>query len=130
MVGIFLSAHENVPCFDNSLKFIFERTPIPAGNHLIVFWSKGKHANYEFPPDLYPYWQCPPANVCFVVPPTCIPSFLILECFAQGAPGARATPDHIINVGELGSPINGASWINVDKVRGKLEEPVIKLRNI
>ena len=134
MVGIFLSAHENVPCFDNSLRcYVGDNclpTPIPAGNHPIIFWSKGKHANYEFPPDLYPFWRCPPADVCFVIPPSCIPSFFILECFAQGAPGARATADHLINVGELWNPLNGSSWIFVDKVLGKLQEPVIKLRNI
>jgi hypothetical protein len=127
MVGIFLSAHEGVVCFDNSLATALP--PIPAGNHPIIYWSKGKHANYEFPPDGYLFWTCPPADVCFVVPPTCIPSILIQECFAQGAPGARATSDHMINVGELGSPMNGSSWISVDKVRGKLDPPVIKLRN-
>lgn len=135
--AVYTAAHENT-FFDHSFLFPFLLYP---NEHLILFSSLSKHATYPFWPHAYPllpWWLI--GSIYFGIDIACwyvdwwicellywIADEVVFNCLTEkhAFQGWAFAPDHLrINVGEVGRPLPGGSFIHVPALRSKLEQPL------
>lgn len=133
--SFYTAAHEGTPT-DNSMYFD-PSSPVAAGNHIVLGFSRSKHATYFFNPDHWPlmpdwliyttystieflywagyidYWSY---LFYLYLADSCFFSCFVEHFSDQGGSYAGTR----INVGEPGVPLNSSGFIEDQRVREKL----------
>ena len=149
----YFAAHEGEP--NDKGGYLTFDSPIPAGNHIVYYLSKSKHATYPFQPNNYPlaptwviYATYAGIDALYITNRITYLEYLALlyaadvsffVCnvekftYSSSREGYSATPR--TNVGELGREMNGAKWINDtnaanhSNIRGKLDPTLWYITN-
>jgi hypothetical protein len=135
-LSYYLASHEGT-FFDHSI-YLPPPSPLPPGNHALMWHSRSKHATYEFNPDYFPlvpswvmwltyitlddlyYWgyiDWWDYLIYLGIADTVFFSCIVEHFSEQGG----SFPGFELNVGENGRPLNGSSWIADPRVASKLQ---------
>lgn len=135
-LSYYLASHEGT-FFDHSI-YLPPPSPLPPGNHALMWHSRSKHATYEGNPDyfpLFPSWVI--YTTYFVIEDLywfgwidwwdyliylSIADSVFFSCVVEHFSGQGGfLPGFDLNVGENGRPQNGSSWIADPRIASKLQ---------